>query len=350
MSRQLALDTINFKPVGRLAHTDYSLDYHVNLVRKKTGLEPSHPDASRKFMDACNIDFLFGTDDGLHGNWGTRGRATNMGHAVYASDGSDMTSPAQSPFNTEEDVWAFDAASEYGLPDFNEQVAAYENITVSAREKYPGQLVTGGYYKSIVSGAIAAFGWEMLLLAASDPIKMEKVLDGIFRFTLHHMKAWAETSAEVIIQHDDFVWTGGPFMSPEFYRKAIIPRYAELWKPIHAAGKKLLFCSDGNFMELAKDVAEAGADGFIFEPMNDFGYMVKNFGQTKVLVGSYVDCRDMTFGKWENVKADMDKTFAAAKDCKALIFAVGNHLPANIAEEMMENYLDYLEANSQIGR
>jgi hypothetical protein len=118
-----------------------------------------------------------------------------------------------------------------------------------------------------------------------------------------------------------------------------------LWKPLRAAGKKVLFCSDGNFMELAGDVAAAGADGFIFEPMNDFGFMVDNFGQSKVLVGSYVDCRDMTFGTWEKVKADMDRTFAASKKFKGMMFAVGNHLPANIPDGMLDQYLTYLSKN-----
>ena len=345
MSRQIALDTINLKPVERLAHTDYSLDYHKHLVRKMTGLDPSHPDASRKFADACGIDFFFGTYDGLHGDWAARGRATNMGHAVYAADGSDRVEPAECPFKNEEDVWGFDAVAEYGLPDFDEQVASYEQIARNAREKFPNQLSTGGYYKSIISGAIAAFGWEMLLLGASDNAKMEKVLDSFYRFTKFHMEAWAKTSAEVIIQHDDFVWTIGPFMHPDYYRKVIIARYAEMWKVLHAAGKKVLFCSDGTFTELAGDLADAGADGFIFEPMNDFGFMVSNFGQTKCLVGSYVDCRDMTFGKWAKVKDDMDRSFAAAKKCKGMMFAVGNHLPANIPEDMIERYLAYLMAN-----
>ena len=347
MARQLALDAVCLKPTERLAHTDYSLEYHKNLVYKMTGLDPSHPDAYRKYYDACGIDFLFGTNDGLHGAWGERGRAMDMGHAVYAADGSDMRVAKPCPFTTPEDVWAFDAVGEYGLPDFNEQIAAYEEIIQNARVKYPEQLSTGGYYKTIISGAIAAFGWEMLLLGASDQAKMEKVLDSIFRYALYHMEAWAKTSAEVIIQHDDFVWTNGPFMHPDFYRRAIIARYAELWKPLHAAGKKVLFCSDGNFMELAKDIALAGADGFIFEPMNDFGFMVSNFGKTLTLVGSYVDCRDMTFGKWERVKSDMDRTFLAAQECAGLIFAVGNHLPANIPQDMMEQYLSYFEDNRQ---
>jgi hypothetical protein len=60
------------------------------------------------------------------------------------------------------------------------------------------------------------------------------------------MRAWAKTSVPVIIQHDDFVWTAGPFMSPDFYRQVIIPRYAELWKPLHAAGKNHVVGTNAN--------------------------------------------------------------------------------------------------------
>jgi hypothetical protein len=265
-----------------------------------------------------------------------------MGHASYALNGSDQTRPHECPFKDPEEVWAFDAVGEYGLPDFDEQVLAYENVIRKANADFPGQLTTGGYYKTIVSGAIQSFGWDMLLLATADPVKIEKVFDSFFRRTLFYMQAWAKTGIEVIIQHDDFVWTAGPFMRPDIYRKVIIPRYAELWKPLHAAGKKVLFCSDGNFMDFADDVAEAGADGFIFEPCNDFGFMADNFGQTKCLVGSFVDCRDLTFGKKDDVRKSIDRTFASLARCKGAIVAVGNHLPPNIPGDMLDFYFEYL--------
>ncbi len=152
-------------------------------------------------------------------------------------------------------------------------------------------------------------------MALSDPAKMEPVLDRFFLRTLFHMQAWAQTSVEVVIQHDDFVWTNGAFLSPDIYRKIIIPLYAELWKPLHQAGKKVLFCSDGNFIEFARDVADAGADGFIFEPCMDFGERVDRFGQTHCLVGSYVDCRDLTLGRWDTVRLDIDRTIERLSDC-----------------------------------
>jgi hypothetical protein len=279
--------------------------------------------------------------DGLI-NWEEAGRATDMGHAAYTADGSDQRQPVECPFHSIEEVWAFDAVAEYGLPDFDELVNTYKTVVQRARKEMPNQLSTGGYYKTIVSGAIAAFGWEMLLMAASDPVKMEKVFDSFFRRTLFHIEAWTRTDVEVLIQHDDFVWTSGPFMNPEIYRKVIIPRYAELWKPIHKAGKKVLFCSDGNFMQFGEDMVAAGADGLIFEPCNDFGFMVDHFGRRVCLVGSFVDCRDLTFGKWEKVQSDVDRTFERLTDCKGAIVAVGNHLPPNIPEAMLDKYFDYL--------
>ncbi len=345
MSRQLALDTVWLKSTPRIAHTAYSMEYHSDYLRKLTGMDTSDPGFTERFYEKFGIDFLWATNDGLRINWGKYGRETDMGHAEYAADGSDKREPKPSPFKSAEEVWAFDAIEEYGLPDFDEQVAAYEEHAVKARQNRPNQLMTGGYYRTIVSGAIASFGWEMLLLGAADPVKMEKVFDSFFRRTRFYMEAWAKTSIEVIIQHDDFVWTQGAFMNPEIYRKVIIPRYAELWKPLRAAGKKILFCSDANFMEFAEDIVEAGADGLIFEPCNDFDFMVERFGGSTVLVGSFTDCRDMAFRSWDTVRESMDRTFELATRCKGLIFAVGNHIPANVPDDMLDKYINHLKAN-----
>ena len=228
------------------------------------------------------------------------------------------------------------------MPDFDDQVAAYQKLHDDALRNYPEQLTTGGYYRTIISGAIEAFGWDRLLMGASDPDRFEAVLDSFYRRTLFFMQAWAETSAEVIIQHDDFVWSEGAFMHPDIYRKVIIPRYAKLWESLRAAGKKVLFCSDANFMEFAEDVAAAGADGFIFEPMTDFGFMVERFGSSHCLVGSCVDCCELTLGHWDQVQRQMDRTSELLAQCRGVILTVGNHLPANIPDAMMDRYIETL--------
>lgn len=341
MSYEVALDNICLAPSGRWAHTEYSLDYHAEYLAKRLGVPPNDPTRAARCFERFVFDFLWSTNDGMV-DWNKTGRTTDMGHASYAAGGTDLRQPKESPFKTVEEVWAFDAVEEFGMPDFDSQVKAYERQIENASRAFPGQLTTGGYYNTIVSGAIQAFGWDMLLLAASDRARMEKVFDSFFRRTLFHMKAWAQTDVPVVIQHDDFVWTGGAFMHPDVYRGVIIPRYAELWKPIRATGKKVLFCSDGNFEEFAADIAAAGADGFIFEPCMDFGRMADRFGRTHCLVGSCVDCRDLTFGSWDKVRADIDRTLEILSRCRGAIVSVGNHLPPNIPEDMLDRYFEYL--------
>ena len=128
-------------------------------------------------------------------------------------------------------------------------------------------------------------------------------------------------------------------MNPEIYRNVIIPCYAEFWKPLHAAGKKVIFCSDANFMDFVEDLAEAGADGFSFEPMTKFDFMVERFGSSHCLIGSCVDCVDLTLDHWDRVQASIDRTSELLEQCKGAILCTGNHLPANIPESMMERYI-----------
>lgn len=54
--------------------------------------------------------------------WTKRGRVTDMGHAVYATDRSNQRAPHECLFKDDEEVWTFDAVAEHGLPDFDELV------------------------------------------------------------------------------------------------------------------------------------------------------------------------------------------------------------------------------------
>jgi len=345
MSRQIAIDVVNLRPTPRPAHTEY-LD-HTALIREVSGSDDARTQESRRALyDAWDYDLLWSTNDGPV-KWSQRGRVTDMGHAEYAENGTDRRDTVTCPFEDAREVLAFDAVEEYGLPLFDELVRHYEQAYTTRSAQFPNQVNTGGYYKSVMSGAIQAFGWEMLLLAAADADRFARVLASFADLTLHHVKAWCETSIEVFIQHDDFVWTEGPFMAPAFYRHAIIPHYKRFWDTLHAAGKKVLFCSDGRWDMFMDDIAAAGADGFIFEPCNPFADVVRRFGRTHCLVGSAVDCRTMTFGTWAQVQAEMDATFALTDRCAGLMWAVGNHLPSNIPLPIMRRYMAYLQRNWQ---
>ncbi|MBI2441105.1 MAG: hypothetical protein HYV35_07020 [Lentisphaerae bacterium] len=344
MSYEIGRAALNLQWTPRVARTEYN--DNDEIVRHLTGLDPRDPMARRRFSDAIHLDYLWSTNDGPRSY--TKGRTTDMGHAEYMEGGVDFREQKPCPFKTAADVLGFDAVKEYGLMDFKELVNYYETSYRQARANYPNQVISGGYYRTIVSGAIAAFGWDMLLTAAGeDPEKFGRdVLGSIFELSLHHCKAWAETSIEFFMCHDDMVWTEGPFMSPAFYRKYIFPRYRELWRPLKEAGKRVLFCSDGTFDMFLADLAAAGADGFCFEPTNDLERMVRDYGQTHVLMGG-ADCRTLAFGKISAIEKELQWVFKMARECPGFVFATGNHFPANIP---LANALYYFERVDQLSR
>ncbi len=343
MSYRIGIDAINLRPTPRPAHTEYCDSEP--LIRAVTGRDVrTDPGAWQAFHDAWDVDFLWHTNDGPV-PWSQLGRTTDMGHAEFMEGGTDYRPPQPSPFRTPEDVWAVDALAEYPPPDPDELAAYYEAWHRRDQAGNPDQVTPVGYYKTVVSGAIEAFGWDMLLTAAADRARFARVLDGIAALSRRHFEAYARTSAPVFICHDDMVWSSGAFMHPDFYRSAVFPHYRELWAILKAAGRRVLFCSDGDFTEFLDDVADAGADGFIFEPMMDFGRVVGQFGGTHVIVGSKVDARTLTFGTPDDIRRQVDATLDIAGDLPGFIFAVGNHLPANIPLDNAFAYIDHLRAN-----
>ena len=335
MSYDIGMSAINLEPTERVGHTEYCSN--AALRRAVCG------DGPVRFEDAWDFDFTWTVNDGL--NWGEKGRVTDMGHAEFLENGVDKRQPIPSPFATPEDVLEFDAVEEYGLRDEAELVAYYQNWHDEAQRGNPNQVVPGGYYKTIVSGAIQAFGWDMLLLAAAEKERFANTLESFFRLSLHHYKAWAQTSIDVFLCHDDMVWTEGPFIHPDFYRSVIFPRYKQLWSVLEEAGKKVLFCSDGDFTMFIDDIADAGADGFIFEPMTSLEVATERYGKTHLIMASKVDCRTLTFGGREAIAAEIDATMALARQCAGFIFAVGNHIPSNVPVDNGLFYMDYLRQN-----
>jgi hypothetical protein len=333
---------LHLDPPETIPHTEYCS--HPRLVAAVTGRDPrDDPAAWAAFYRQTNYDLLWRTDDGPP--W--PGRTTSMGHAEFQEGGTDFDDHVYCPFGSPEDVLSFDPVAEYGLPDVRERAAWFEGRWKAGQAAHPSLVFTGGYYKTLFSACIQAFGWEMFLASAGqDPGRFDRVLEGFFRIAMTNYRAWARTSAPVFIAHDDIVWSHGPVFHPDWYRRYVFPRYRVLWDVLKQAGKIVLFCSDGNFDAFVDDIADAGADGFFIEPLTDLGRLVERYGQTKVLVGN-VDTRVLTFGTKEDVRRDVERCIALGRDCPGYFIAVGNHIPPNVP---VENALYYLELVEELGR
>ena len=342
MSYERGWQALNLEMPDTIPHTEYCS--HPLLVKRIVGLDPRE-DASawNKFYVQTNYDLLWHTNDG--GGW--KGRQTSMGHAVFQEGGTDFNTNIYCPFKDPEDVLSFDPVEEYGLPDVDERARFFEEDYQRGQKAHPTLVLPGGYYKTIFSACIQAFGWEMFLTSAGiDYERFDKVLEGFFRVSMANYQAWAKTTAPVFICHDDIVWTAGAIFHPDWYRRYVFPRYKKLWKVLKDAGKIVLFCSDGDFTEFIDDLVEAGADGFIFEPLTDLEKMVSSYGQTKVIIGN-VDTRILTFGAREQIYQDVKRCADLGRDCPGFFFAVGNHIPHNVP---IENALYYFELIEEMGR
>jgi hypothetical protein len=342
MSYERGWQALHLQMPDTIPHTEYCSN--PKLIKAVTGCDPREDETAwDAFYKLTNYDLLWNTHDGP----GWQGRVTNMGHAEFQEGGTDWDPNIRTPFKDPEEVLSFDPVAEYGLPDIAERAAFFEQVYQQNQARYDGLIFTGGYYKTIFSACIQAFGWEMFLASPpQDYARFDRVLEGFFRISMANFQAWARTSAPIFICHDDIVWTRGPVFRPGWYRQYVFPRYKKLWQVLHDAGKIVLFCSDGNFDAFVDDIAAAGADGFIFEPLTDLQPIVEKYGQSKVIIGN-IDTRALTFGTREDVRREVERCAALGKNCPGYFFAVGNHIPANVP---IDNGLYYLELIEKLGR
>lgn len=331
MSYERGMAAIRLEAPGEIPHTQYVTHPRwLAALRERVGRPQADID------ELLDFDLIWHTDgpSGLPGRW------TDMGHGDWQPDGSDRRPPKRSPFTGPEDVFRLDPLEEYGPVDHGRQVETYQAWYDQARRR--DCVVPGGLYMSVVSFAIAAFGWENLLAAAgTDGDRLGAVLNRWADLLMGYVRAWAATDIEVFITHDDIVWTSGAVFRPEFYRAYVFPNYKRYWDALKDAGKTVLFCSDGNYSEFVNDIAAAGAEGFIFEPTTDLEYVASGYGRTHVIVGN-ADCRILTFGSAEDIEREVARCLAVGRGCPGFFFAVGNHIPPNVplanADACMEAY------------
>lgn len=153
MSYDIGMQAVNLEMPERVGHTEYCS--HPLLAKAITGVDPrDDPNGWRLFNDAVGNDLIWHTCDGP----GWKGRQTSMGHAEFQQDGTDFDTNVQCPFESPEEVLAFDPAAEYGIPDIDERAAYFEQVYRSGQDANPNQIFTAGYYKTIFSACIHAFG------------------------------------------------------------------------------------------------------------------------------------------------------------------------------------------------
>jgi hypothetical protein len=337
---------INLEMPTRVPRTEYSAEGHWELIRRVTGIDVSAESmddvkarAVRAFYIAWKYDFYWSTSVKVDfGKW-----QTNMGHAEYAAGGVDRDDNVACPFQTPEEVLAFDPVE--SLPHQDKGA-----ITRQAEEAYKrhcaenpdGVSMTGIYY-TCVSGLIQIFGWDMLLTAAGlDAERFGRLTDRYCQWIGRYYEALAAADVPVVMVHDDIVWTSGAFVRPEWYRRYVFPNYRRMFGPLRDSGKKIMYTSDGNYTDFIDDIAACGVNGFVMEPATDMRYVAERYGRTHAFIGN-ADTRVLLSGTKAEIRAEVERCMAIGKKCPGFFMAVGNHIPPNTPVENAVYYNDVYE-------
>lgn len=351
MSRDIGLAAIELRMTERVARIEFDADRHWKLVGTVTGMPvtaESAPEererASRAFRSAWHYDLCPGSM--LHVDELEK-RRTHMGHAVYEDGGSDFQPKLSEAFRDPEDALRFDPWETFGAKDHRELVRRFNEHYRRTCEACPDMVCTTGTYITLLTGYIYIFGWEMLLtVAGQDPDGFGRLLNRYREWMQQYYNALAECESPVISSHDDIVWTEGAIFPPAFYRKYIFPNLAKLYEPVIAAGKKVLFLSDGNYTEFIDDLAGTGVRGFFMEPLTDMRAVAERYGKTHFFIGN-ADTRILLRGDRAEIRAEVERCMAIGKKCPGFFMGVTNMIPHNTP---VDAALYYNECVEKLGR
>ncbi len=351
MSYEHGMAAINLEMPPRVPRTEYSAEFHWDLVKEVTKIEvgPESSDeekekASAAFTKAWNYDFywMILVHNQIFGDMYTK-----MGHAEYATDGADYDNEIRCPFSSPEEVLKFDPWETYGKIDKTEWTGKFEEDYKKRCELMPDNVNMTGIYVTCISGLIEIFGWDMMLMAAGiDMEKFGELTDLYASWIQQYFDALADADVPVVMVHDDIVWTSGAFLPPDWYRKFVFPNYKRYMAPLIESGKKIMYTSDGNYTEFIDDIAETGIHGFVMEPTTDMKYIAEKYGKTHVFIGN-ADTRILLDGSKEDIRAEVQRCMDIGKDCPGFFMAVGNHIPSNTP---VENALYYNEVYEEMSK
>ena len=335
----------------RVPRTEYSAEMHWDLIEAVTGIDvgvdsprETRDAAARAFIKAWNYDMIWSV---MVGASFLGDRRTSMGHAVYAAGGVDWDDRITCPFETPEQVLAFDPWEALPPCDRAKIASDYERHYKANCEANPDCVSMTGIYITLVSGLIDLFGWDLLLTAAGmDPEAFGEVTNRYSSWIQQYFDALADADVPVVMIHDDIVWTAGAIFRPEWYRRYVFPNYKRQFAPLIESGKVVLYTSDGTYTEFIDDVAESGVSGFVMEPTTDMAYVAERYGKTHVFVGN-ADTRVLLSGTKEQIRAEVERCMAIGKHCPGFFMAVGNHIPPNTP---VENALYYNEVYEELSR
>ena len=344
---------INLEMPDRVPRTEYSAESHWALIQAVTGIKVD-ADSPSEIKQKSRQAFIGPEGWNYDFYWMVLITAlefgdirTRMGHAEYATNGSDFDNTVSQLFSKPEDALSFDPYEILEKKDHRTITENFESQYRYMSELYPDCVNMTGVYVTCMSGLIDLFGWEMLLLSLGlDSQQFGNITNRYAMWVQRYFDALADTDVPVVMVHDDIVWSSGAIIKPDWYRQFIFPNYKKYFAPLIDSGKKIMFTSDGNYTQFIDDIADCGVHGFVLEPWTDMAQVAEKYGQSHAIIGN-ADTRILLSGTKDEIRAEVKRCMDIGKSCPGFFMAVGNHIPANTP---VENALYYNQVYEELSR
>ncbi|UCH36560.1 MAG: hypothetical protein JSV65_09460 [Armatimonadota bacterium] len=253
-------------------------------------------------------------------------------------------------FKTADDVFAFSPLAQGDFTDIpvveSRDYSDEEKLYEMYRKGYPaehgakapeGSTASAGFYNTMFMWPLLTFGWELFLETCLDP-RFERIMDEFAEINRRVFRSFARLPVNFVVCHDDIVTSRGPVCSPAWMHKYIFPRYEEFWGIVKAAGKEVIFMSDGCVDAYADDVMACGARGIISEPYTDYKRIARK--HENCFLAGEGDNRILTRNDPDEIEAMVDSMIETAGMTGGYMMCVGNHIPWNVTPEGIKRYLD----------
>jgi uroporphyrinogen decarboxylase len=193
-------------------------------------------------------------------------------------------------------------------------------------------------------------GFENFMISFyTQPELVEELMEISVDYNTRLAKNARELGGEIIVVGDDLANNSGLLISPEQYRRMVLPHFKKLIQSFKRLGFYVIKHTDGNIMAVLDDLIDTGID--CIDPIDPLGHMdiayIKNHYGSRVCLKGNVDC----------VRTLVDKTpeevARETKDCILKASIGGGHIisSSNSIHSGInpENYRVFLETVREYG-
>lgn len=229
--------------------------------------------------------------------------------------------------------------------DFSSEEVIYQRL----RQNYPlewgdqpppGQAVETSFYNTMFMWPLLTFGWEMFLACCLDA-RFERIMDEFAEINRRVFAAFSRLPVRFVICHDDIVMSSGQVCSRRWMHRYIFPRYEEFWGMLKAAGKDVIFMSDGCMDPFVDDVMACGALGIISEPYTNYKSIARRYPDC--FIAGEGDNRILQRNNPVEIRSMVDAMIETGRLSGGYMLCIGNHIPWNVPPEAIKHYLDYAD-------